>query len=300
MKISVLLPTRNRLDLLHYAVESVLQQDYENWEIVISDNFSEDDVAGYVKSLNDGRIVYYRTESFVSVTENWNFALRHASGAYVIMLGDDDALMPNFFTTIVDLTKRYKHPDLIYTDAYVFSYPDVLPEFPTGALRYSYNNYFRIREPFLLDQRTSLTIVREALELRFPIMYNMQLSVLRMDFIQSLVSHGDFFQSPFPDFYATIVSFLTSKRTLIFQQPIVTIGVTKNSYGFYFFNKQEREGENFLNNLREQEATSLQSMLIPGSYTLNCQLIAVEMVKANYVTELHNIRVDHRRYRHYR
>jgi glycosyltransferase involved in cell wall biosynthesis len=42
MKFSVLLPTRNRLNLLSYAIETVIRQDYSDWEIIISDNCSEE------------------------------------------------------------------------------------------------------------------------------------------------------------------------------------------------------------------------------------------------------------------
>ena len=48
MKFSVLLPTRNRLKYLKYAVDSVLAQDYVNWEIIISDNDSEEDIFSYM------------------------------------------------------------------------------------------------------------------------------------------------------------------------------------------------------------------------------------------------------------
>ena len=75
MKFSVLLPTRNRLELLKYAIETVRRQDYDNWEIIISDNYSEEDIAGYIQSLKEPRIKYYRTDSFVPVTDNWNNAL---------------------------------------------------------------------------------------------------------------------------------------------------------------------------------------------------------------------------------
>ena len=47
--ISVLLPTKNRLTYLRYAVESVRRQDYPHWEIVISDNHSEEDILGYAQ-----------------------------------------------------------------------------------------------------------------------------------------------------------------------------------------------------------------------------------------------------------
>ena len=61
MKFSVLLPTRNRLNLLKHAVNTVLKQDYDNWELIISDNFSEEDIKTYVMELGDYRIKYYKT-----------------------------------------------------------------------------------------------------------------------------------------------------------------------------------------------------------------------------------------------
>ena len=93
LKFSILLPTRNRLEYLRLAVESVLRQDMQDWQLVVSDNCSEQDIEGYVSSLGDPRIVYRRTERLVPVTENWNRALAHSEGDYVIMLGDDDALL---------------------------------------------------------------------------------------------------------------------------------------------------------------------------------------------------------------
>ena len=86
MKFSVLLPTRNRLEYLRYAVETVRRQDYDNWEIIVSDNDSAEDIRGFVDALADDRIVYLRTGSFVPVTENWNNALSHSTGDYVVML----------------------------------------------------------------------------------------------------------------------------------------------------------------------------------------------------------------------
>ena len=78
MRFSVLLPTRNRLDLLTYAIETVRRQDYDDWEIVVSDNASEQDIAGDIKSLNEPRIKYVRTQEFIPVTDNWNNALRNS------------------------------------------------------------------------------------------------------------------------------------------------------------------------------------------------------------------------------
>src|SRR6476646_9624263 len=105
--LSVLLPTRNRLDYLRYAVETVRRQDDGDWELVVSDNDSEEDIAGFVEGLGDPRIRYVRTTSFVPVTDNWNHALNHSRGRYVVMLGDDDGLMPGYVAAIRRLSRRF-------------------------------------------------------------------------------------------------------------------------------------------------------------------------------------------------
>ena len=61
--VSVLLPTRNRLEFLRYALETVLRQDDGDWEIVVSDNDSEEDIAGHVAGLGDDRVRYVRPNS---------------------------------------------------------------------------------------------------------------------------------------------------------------------------------------------------------------------------------------------
>lgn len=299
MKFSVLLPTRNRLDLLGYAVETVRRQNYDDWEIIISDNFSDEDIGGYVAGLGDARIHYYRTDSFVSVTENWNNTLNRASGDYVIMLGDDDGLMQGYFQTMVDLINTYQKPDLIYTDGYLFAYAGALPDFTSSVLAGSCNSYFASRQPFLIERPDADAIVQKALNLDIPIYYNMQLSTMRMDFIRSLADQGAFFQSPFPDYYATIVMFLKAPRILIYQRSVVTIGISKKSFGFYYFSGREKAGESFLNNVSEQQSSRLRSVLIPGSVEFNCRMIAMDAVDSNYSSEVQRAGavLNHAKYR---
>ena len=98
-KFSVLVPTRDRLEYLRQAVESVLCQDYGDWEVCIADNASSDSTREWVESLGDPRILYSRAERLSPVTENWNRCLSMSSGDYVVMLGDDDAILRGYFTT---------------------------------------------------------------------------------------------------------------------------------------------------------------------------------------------------------
>lgn len=300
MKFSVLLPTRNRLDLLKYAVETVRRQDYADWEIVISDNHSEEDIAGYVKSLDEPRIRYYRTDSFVPVTDNWNNALDKSTGDYVIMLGDDDCLMMGFFTRIRSFLETYKNPDFIYTNAYLYAYPGVLPDFPKGFLKpYNYASFFKsAKEPFWLPREQALDLVRQSMNFKMVFTYNMQHSIFNRDIIDKLQSKGNFFQSPYPDFYATNVLLLKAERILICPYPLVTIGISPKSFGFYFFNNREEQGVEFLKNLPDPQCIEqLRHVILPlGPKDRTSWLIAMETIKSNFGSEF-KLRVNYHRYR---
>ncbi|HEV2802866.1 MAG TPA: glycosyltransferase [Pyrinomonadaceae bacterium] len=301
MKFSVLLPTRNRLEYLKYAVETVRRQDYDDWEVIISDNCSEEDIKGYVQSLGDARIKYFRTDEFIPVTDNWNNALENSSGDYIIMLGDDDCLMKGYFRTVYDLINEYQQPDFIYTSAFLYVYPGVYAGSPDGYLQpYGYASFLKLvsnEKPYLLDKPQALELVKQFMNFRVLYGFNMQFSIISRKFISSLKDKGPFFQSPFPDYYATNVMFLKAERILICPYPLVTIGVTPKSYGFYHFNNREAEGIEFLKTLPDpQSALKLQRVLLPGSNINTSWLFSIEAIKANYGAEF-DIQANYRRYR---
>lgn len=90
--VSIILPTYNRSSFLERAIESVLDQSYSNWELIISDDASEDQTPEICRSwqAKDRRIVYIRGEKNVGIAGNINRALRVARGKYAALLDDDD------------------------------------------------------------------------------------------------------------------------------------------------------------------------------------------------------------------
>jgi hypothetical protein len=90
--ISVALPVLNDAQWLGGAIESVLTQTYQNWELVISDNASSDDLAGIVASYDDARIRYHRWSRRVNASENHNRALALCRYEWVQVLSADDRL----------------------------------------------------------------------------------------------------------------------------------------------------------------------------------------------------------------
>ena len=299
MRFSVLLPTRNRLDLLRYAVETVRRQDWDDWEIVVSDNASEQDVAGYVSSLGEPRITYVRTERPLPVTDNWNNAVAHSRGDYLIMLGDDDCLLKGCLRRASDLVDRYRTPDCIYANALLYAYPGVMPGLPNGFLRpYDFAPFFRGAPPdFKLEPSQRHDLARAALNFEMRYTFNMQHFIVSRRFVESLGAAGPFYQSPYPDFYAANVALLKARSLVVSAVPMVAVGISPKSFGYYYFNEQEKKGVEFLDNLPDEEtARRLSHVILPGLADKTSWLIAVERIRANYGLEL-GLRVNYGRYR---
>ncbi len=297
MKFSVLLPTRNRLEYLKYAIDSVLQQDYQDWEIIVSDNDSEDNIKDYIETLSDSRVKYFRTDSFIPVTANWNNAMDKCSGDYVIMLGDDDALMKNYFSTMVDLLSKFPNPDFIYTGTFLYAYPNVLPWRPKGLLQKFGNASFLKdkKEPFWLTKNECQHLVKQTFNFKIMFNYNIQFSLISRKFIEQTKINGKFFHSPYPDYYATTVMMLKGDRILACPYPLVTVGICPKSFGYYYFSNSEKKGSLTLNNSSDKTSlSSFMQLLLPGTDMNNCWLAALACVKENHPSNIH---INIQRYR---
>jgi glycosyltransferase involved in cell wall biosynthesis len=99
---SVVIPTRNRAHLLRYALQSALDQEFDDYEIIVSDNCSEDNTVQIVSEAAKADIRYVRPDRPLSMPDHWNFALNQTRGKYVTYLCDDDALAPTALQRVRD------------------------------------------------------------------------------------------------------------------------------------------------------------------------------------------------------
>ena len=94
-KVSVIIPTYNRADLLPRAVNSVLSQTFSDYEIIIVDDHSPDNTQDVIAAFTDPRIrsIRHRTNRRQSAAINTGIA--NAMGEYIAFLDDDDEWLPN-------------------------------------------------------------------------------------------------------------------------------------------------------------------------------------------------------------
>lgn len=107
-KVTILVPTRNRLQLLSNVVEAVLNQTYENLQIIICDNNSIDGTREFLEKIKDPRFLVLRSETDLPMSENWSRGLMHVSGEYFIRFDDDNFYAPELIQKGIDLFDCYQ------------------------------------------------------------------------------------------------------------------------------------------------------------------------------------------------
>ena len=88
---SVVIPTKDRPQLVAMAMESVLRQTFDDWELVVADNSDEQGTRAVVEGRADPRVRYVRSGG-LSMPDNWEFAASHSRGDYLCLLEDKQAL----------------------------------------------------------------------------------------------------------------------------------------------------------------------------------------------------------------
>lgn len=110
-RISIVIPTFNRASYLKEAIESSLAQDYENLEVIVTDNASTDETPQVAATYNsDVRFNYHRNSENLGMVGNWRRAVfEYLTGDFFLILSDDDFLVDNsYITKAVGLIKREK------------------------------------------------------------------------------------------------------------------------------------------------------------------------------------------------
>lgn len=92
---TLVIPTKNRLSLLKECVASVQNQSYENYELLIVDDNSDDETKIWVLSLEDKRVSYILNKG-IERSAARNTGMDYAKGSYICFIDDDDMLQPNY------------------------------------------------------------------------------------------------------------------------------------------------------------------------------------------------------------
>lgn len=103
------------------SISSVLNQSYDNFELIIIDDGSTDNSKKIIETFEDSRIVKKIFNNNIGLNKSNNIAIKHAKGSYIIRLDADDFFQKNALKIFVDHIRKNKKSSLIYPDYYIIN-----------------------------------------------------------------------------------------------------------------------------------------------------------------------------------
>ena len=164
-KVSIIMNCYNSDRYLAEALESVLAQIYQEWELIFWDNGSTDASGKIAREYakNEKRIRYFHTQDTVSLGEARNKALEQARGDFITFLDCDDLWLPVKLQSQVRIFMEYQDTDFIYSNFLVLGQDDCKPAYglaemlPSGAITGSLLTKYRLNLQTVIFRRTLLT-----------------------------------------------------------------------------------------------------------------------------------------------
>lgn len=228
-KYSILIPTRNGARYLPYAIDSVLSQTSQDFELIVSDNHSTDGTAAYLDGLDDPRLVKLRPPTALPMTSHFEYIVEHARGDWVTIIGDDDALMPFFFECVDALNLDAFNVDSVgFRRAYYFwdgceeLYGERVVSYSPANTREVAGNAATLFHALCLGSSY----------MDMPQLYTGGL--VRNAFIRAIKrkSGGAFFHARSPDAASAAIVAVNARRHLRVEQPVFWTGTSPKSVGF--------------------------------------------------------------------
>lgn len=289
IKFTVIIPTRERADTLKWALKTCTTQDYDNLEIIVSDNFSQDDTRAVVESCQDKRIKYINTGKRVSMSSNWEFALSHVEidpQRYVTFVGDDDGLLPNALQDLNELIQKLGDVDAIVWNKAGYHWPKC----------YSMPNLLFVPLEKTLEKIETKSMLRNIVKLsdmkygKLPCLYTSFVKSTKIDLVRKKT--GKFFHSMTPDVYSGIALSTVIDYHYLSNKPYSMNGASKHSNGISAISAKKNGGDEAFKKYMSEDNIPFHSDLI---FCVSIPIIIIESALQAKDHLQANIEIDFRK-----
>jgi Glycosyl transferase family 2 len=224
-KFTVIVPTRERPDTLYHCLQTIVRQRYSNFEILVSDNFSQDNTEQVVRSIGDRRIRYINTGRRVGMSRNFDFALSHVKDGWITYLGDDDGLLPNALA-LANSVIRETGCKALASKYHTYTWPNFDGASSPNSLYIKTGRGYRIRNT-RVELRQLLNGELDYFEL--PGVYRGFAEYETVNRLRD--DSGYFFRSRNPDLYAAVALSLALEHYAYLGEPLNVAGASAHSIG---------------------------------------------------------------------
>lgn len=120
--ISVVIPTYNHANFLENAINSLIGQEYLNWEAIIVDNHSTDNTIELINSFNDDRLKITKIQNNGIIAASRNKGIDMANGDWIAFLDSDDTWYPGKLKLLISIIETLENYDVISNDELMINY----------------------------------------------------------------------------------------------------------------------------------------------------------------------------------
>ena len=225
VKFSVVIPTRERAATLRHALATCLDQEFDDFEVIVSDNDSSPATRAVVDEFASAKVRYFRTPGLLAMSSNWDFAVAHARGEYVILIGDDDGLLPHALGELDTLT-RERSAKVVRWEAAYYTWPSFA--LPGQA------DYLRVPLGRGVRELAGMDVIRSVIGFQspytaLPMLYNAAVHRSVIDELRAKA--GRVFPHPVPDVYSGFAVAAVAGRFLSTDIPMTLSGQSGASNG---------------------------------------------------------------------
>jgi glycosyltransferase involved in cell wall biosynthesis len=286
MRFSVLLPTRNGGAFLENCLHSVLEQNHSDFELVVSDNANSDNTPNILRAFSgDSRLRVLRQEQPLPVHKNWTATIENSRGDYLLMMGDDDYLLPGALASLDQTLRRHEDPDCVLFNGYSYVTPDTIGgSTPSYWAPYHFTYGSELWAERIMGHNERRSIVHDMFRFRPRIPLNMQTTLFARNAAHAVP--GGVFQPPFPDHFLLNALLISAKKWVFLPDRLVIVGMSPKSFGHFFYNQQPADGLQYLG-----ISTDFSSAL-PGNELLNGMCVWLSHLKKTDESELAGVEID--------
>lgn len=247
---TVIIPQKDRAEYIGHTLKTCMIQDYPKFEIIVSDDCSEDDSVEVIKALAelDHRIKLFAHKDHLGMHDNFEFALNQVKPGYVIALGGDDGLIPGCIWRMYEIIKETGRELLTWSPA-GFTYPD---EKGDGCVFYVKRK--RKRDVRFIKSEDFLNKIAKTFRYQIdecPMFYMKGVvSTNLIERVKTRTKDHSFYYCPTPDGFSGVVLAGEVEDYAYTSEPLSIVGNTTKSQGRNYRRTDEKsksESEQFFN-----------------------------------------------------
>lgn len=236
VKYSILIPSSNGGKYLYYAVKSVLNNKYNDCELIVSLNNTTDRSDLEIRKIKDKRLKIIKTPKYFSMVKHYEWIIKKARGDWISIIGDDDGVVNNFFTKVDYILDKFKNYELhaISSSRAYYYWEGTEHIYGKTVVRYLESEKMKIKNSKI---ELFKTLFGFSAYQNLPLLYTS--GIVKKKILDEIKSKSKkrFYNEPNPDIYSALAITSYTKNFLRVEKPLFWIGTSAKSNAVNLINE---------------------------------------------------------------